>query len=460
MKKKSNQIPEAIKPIWKAVAFVQLCNGLAFGLYIYTYGPWFFDHFGGEANAATAMMLTSILLGVRQGGVAVLEAPTGAIADAIGRVHAISWSWFFRVFFFVGLAALHLCSSVSIAFVWSVLASIAYAIAYTFYSGALSAWVVDSCKRADPNYQYGVILSKGHSIMLWGTFAGAILGMCFFLQGITHVAYIIGAMISSIAMSYCLKEMPETPGMGFLGLSGTLTASLRRMGEILGTGAMLVKKLPALAALIFVYAATLFLINVVNYFWPLAVRTELGVTERQYLWLWFLSILCLIQIFGARVMLALLSRAKHLPIPQQRVTLRRWLVSLCLISGTSVVGLAWNNYTGHSSFIGVMSVVLIVSLTYGFLVPCFETLVNHYIPEEYATSRATILSFGSLMRSAMMLILAVPSGGHSSSTTTRGWLVPAFMVLFSALVARFVLKRTERRTAIVDDVSTNTEVPT
>ncbi len=459
MKKKSNPIPDAIKPIWRALAFVQAGNGLAFGLYLFTFGPWFFDHFGGNANAATAMMLTSILLGVRQGGVAVLEAPTGAIADAIGRVHAVTWSWCFRVFFFVGLASLSLCTSISIAFVCGVLASIAYSLSYTFYSGALSAWTVDSCKQIDPSFEYGILLSKGHSINLWGQFLGGILGMCFFLQGITHVAYIIGALLSFVVMAYCMQEMPETPGIAFLGLKGTFISALRRIGERLAAAGVLLKKMPTLASLIFVYAAMLFLVNVVDYFWPLAVREELGISDRQYLWLGFLSVLCLTRIFGARGMLTLLRRVKHLPILQQRIALRRWLTGLCFISSTAVVGLGWNNYNGHASFVAVMCVVLTVALTYGFLVPCFETLLNHYIPAEYATSRATILSFGSLARSALLLILSVPAGGHSSSTTTRGWLVPASLVIISALIARFVLKRTERR-AIVADVLPTTETPT
>ncbi len=445
MSTQANSIPEAIKPIWKATLFVQTCNGLAFGLYLFTFGPWFYDAFGGDKNAATAMMMTSILLGVRQGGVAVLEAPTGAIADAIGRVHAIGWSWFFRVFFFVGLAALPLCNNLSATFTCSVVASLAFSLSYTFFNGAFSAWVVDSCRHADPNFQYGLLLTKGHAANLWGQFIGGFVGVCFFLQGLAQVSYLLGGALSFVLMSYCLREMPETPHLNFLGVRDTLVNIMRRVGEILGAGAVIARKIPSLLVLIFVYGSMMFLVNVVDYFWPLAIRSQLGISDRQYLWLGFLSILCLTRIFGARVMRFLLARIKAAAPHRQLISLRRWLLSLCLVSAVAVLMLGTADSTAQGFFWWLMAAVLLVSLCNGFLVPCYETLMHHYIPAEYAQMRSTLLSFGSLIRSTLILLLSVPAGGHSSTTTTHGWIVPALLVLLSAVVARFVLKPIERR---------------
>ncbi len=440
-----NPIPDAIKPIWRALAFVQTCNGLAFGLYLYTFGPWFYDAFGGDHNAATAMMLTSVLLGVRQAGVAVLEAPTGAIADAIGRVHAISWAWFFRVFFFSALAVLPLFHGITAVFLCAIFASISFAFASTFYNGALSAWVVDTCRVVDPHYQYGHLFVRGYSAMLWAELVGALIGITCFLEGVAYAAYIMGAFVCFVAMSYCLREMPESRHLNFLGLKATFSTITKRVGELLGIGAMVLRRAPAITVLILLYATTLFLENVVKYFWPIAVRAQLGVTNRQFTWLLLVSVMCLAAIVGARSLRFLLDRIHRTDPRRQLVVIRRSLLGLCFASATAVLALAVANRYGYDSFWWVMSIVVFISLTFGFLKPCYETLANHYIPPDFIQARATILSFGSMTRGALLLVLAVPSGGNSSATTTQGWAVPACAVLLSVFIARVVLKRNERR---------------
>ena len=62
-----------VRKLWWITFVVKSGIGLTNGLYLYTYGPYFYEKFGGTINPSTAMLLTTILLGVRQGLVALLE---------------------------------------------------------------------------------------------------------------------------------------------------------------------------------------------------------------------------------------------------------------------------------------------------------------------------------------------------------------------------------------------------
>ncbi len=148
------QDPE-IRKLWWICMIVQGAIGLANGLYLFTYGPYFYEKFGGATYPATAMLLTTILLGLRQGLVALLEVPTGALADAIGRSHVVVLSWAMRVLFFLFLALIWICHTPATSFVWRVMASIAFALSYTMFNGAFSAWCADTLRERAPHVQYG-----------------------------------------------------------------------------------------------------------------------------------------------------------------------------------------------------------------------------------------------------------------------------------------------------------------
>ncbi len=138
---------DSIKPLWRITFIVQSLAGFSCGLYMFTYGPFFYDHLGGALQPHTAMLFTSALLAIRQGMVALLEIPTGALADAIGRVRVVILSMVIRIFFFLGFAAVGLCVTPSSAFVWGILASVAFTFNVTLFNGAFSAWCADTLQE-------------------------------------------------------------------------------------------------------------------------------------------------------------------------------------------------------------------------------------------------------------------------------------------------------------------------
>lgn len=118
----------------------------------------------------------------------------------------------------------------------------------------------------------------------------------------------------------------------------------------------------------------------------------------------------------------------------------------CLLCGFSVLALGWFTFKSlqHYQFPLFIFVVLLVEFAYGLVQPCYETLVNNYIPDASSDERATILSFGSIARSLLAILLTVPAGGHSAETTTIGWMIPAAILLVFTLIARHAMKKKEK----------------
>ena len=70
----------------------------------------------------------------------------------------------------------------------------------------------------------------------------------------------------------------------------------------------------------------------------------------------------------------------------------------------------------------------------------------NYIPASHAAERATVLSFGSLVKGLFVVMLAIPTGGIGGAKSLVGWVLPAGLLLIVALIGNFVLRREERLT--------------
>ncbi|MBI4237462.1 MAG: hypothetical protein HY696_03460 [Deltaproteobacteria bacterium] len=105
------------------------------------------------------MLLAGIWLTTGYALQGLLEVPTGAIGDAIGRKRTVLWSLLCRTGFFLCLAITTVAPNIVAAFCIAMLANIAFAFCYTFFSGAFTAWCVDSLRQKAPEIGYEHILS-------------------------------------------------------------------------------------------------------------------------------------------------------------------------------------------------------------------------------------------------------------------------------------------------------------
>jgi MFS family permease len=111
------------------------------------------------------------------GSMAVFEVPTGIVADTRGRRFSFLVSvsiLFFGTLLYVAVPAF------GGGLGWFCVASVVLGLGYTFYSGAVEAWVVDALNAAGHAEPLDQVMARGSSVssaaMLAGTVLGGILG--------------------------------------------------------------------------------------------------------------------------------------------------------------------------------------------------------------------------------------------------------------------------------------------
>lgn len=143
---------------------------------------------------------TEIALLIAIGGIAsnVLEIPTGAFADLIGRKQAIFISYLIFAFAMFGIAF-------STSFWFFLLFTILNSLSNSLYSGSLEALVYDTLKEDGKLDIYDRIISKVEGVVWIGLFIGAITGgfmytIWFRLPYIIQGVLMLGAALIALAL--------------------------------------------------------------------------------------------------------------------------------------------------------------------------------------------------------------------------------------------------------------------
>lgn len=440
------QIPSELKSVWRVVQVVMTNLGVGLGLYLYTWAAYFHDLFA-ERGAAeeTNMLLVAILFLVHLGLVALLEVPMGALGDAIGRKSTVIWSLFARIIFFGGMAAMHYCGSLSFSYMFGVIASIAFAINYTMFSGTFTAWVVDATLHKAPDFAYESMIGRSHIYRLGSLVFGSLLGMYVYLHGLAHIAYLSAAFMSVGTLIYCAGTMDELKHMDVLsGSARTISTVFSRMGRIVSLSFKVCRESRAVVGLIGVYAAYMFMLNIVEYYWPVAAKSYLQLSEHSIRWSFITAAVTSLSAISAFVFTKYTDRRQLRNSTAASVnSMGRWLVvsALCAVF---VVGSFSLLSSGQNLMIFYfMFAVCSVEAVNGIFAPAYESLLNRNIPREYAEERATIMSFGSMIRSCFVLLLTIPASGSSGKTTVAAWIVPAVVLFVATIYVAYTLRSTK-----------------
>lgn len=440
-------LPEEVQHIWKVAKVVQGVMGFTMGLYVFTYGPLFYEKLVSASNPEMGMILSSLWFGTQYALLAFLEVPTGAIGDAIGRKWTVVMSFVFRACFFACFAFIPFANTVSLILTFGILANIAFGFGYTFFSGTFTAWCVDSLRERAPNIGYEHLLSRAYTYNFIAQIFGGVLGVVFYLWHIPWVGFLLAAVVCAVCVAFCLGEMEDEQSLQYLERKSVSLATItKRVGEVVGLGFQVFRQSSVILSLVLVFASYMFVVNIVDYLWPVYVRSRVPNELQSFSWIGLVVATLLISSLGSHA-LTLWTRKwhKHHGVRTHNVVLRKWLIAACLLSGIPILILSWLTWHVMDTFWFFTATVLSVEFSYGVIAPCYETLMNNYIPDTHAKERATILSFGSLVRGLFVMLLAIPAGGSSGEQTTIGWAIPAFFLLVSAIVGHFVLKRAQKR---------------
>lgn len=439
-------VPQELRQIWR-VTMVTMSNfGFTAGLYLYTWAAYFHDLFiERQASEETAMMLMAIQLMLHLGLIALLEVPLGAVGDALGRRKTVLWSLIFRAFFFAGLAGMVFFETLFTTYMCLIFASIAFSINYTLFSGTFTAWLVDSCIEQSPTFGYERLIGRCYMYRQVTIALGCLVGMYLYLHELIFVAYGCAAFACIATLVYCKEEMQETAQLHFSDVSGvSLGHTFKRIAEIITLSLRICRNSRPVLGLIGLFASFIFLVNIIQYYWPVAAKSHLQLSENSLQWTFLVVAITMGSALGSLVFTKysdMHERRYNCSVPRQ--DLRHWLTFSALVIALPIVALSMLVKFGKFPALLFFSAVFAAEGALGMFTPVYESIFNKFIPNEYAQERATLLSLGSMLRSVFVLLLAVPSSGSSGVTTVAAWIIPASLLLVVWCFAARVLKGAE-----------------
>src|SRR5262245_324149 len=321
-------------------------------------------------------------------GMVVFEIPTGVVADTLGR----------RVSLLLCIATLFVSTLLYVTIAWQgwgfwpfVFTSVFLGLGYTFYTGAVDAWLVDALKASGYTDPLEPVFAKGQMVfgaaMLVGTLGGGLVG-----QINLSVPYLVRAatFLPLFALAYVgMSEIGFTPRA----LEWRrVPAELRRVfieGMDYGLHHRVVR--PVMFASLVNMSFMIFGF----YSWQ---RYFLDLLGRDLVWV--------AGLIGALLSLSMiLGNALVKPLSRVLKTRTGMLAASATVQAVTVVlcgalGLSATGGTMHGvpiQFLGVVALYLVYGVALGTMGPVKQGYLNAHIP---SAQRATIISLDALFADA------------------------------------------------------------
>ncbi len=305
---------------------------------------------------------------------ALFEIPTGVVADTRGRRTSFLLS---EVTLAVGTLAYVGVAAIEGGLLLFCLAGIVLGLGFTFYSGAVEAWLVDALHATGYRHELDGVFARAQTVssiaMIIGTVGGGVLGQVHLsLPYMARAVLVLAAFLVGYRTMHDIGFTPRT--VGWRGIVG----EMRKVGR---TGITYGWQEPAIRLLVMQSFITMGFFSWAWYAWQ---PYFLDLYGRDAVWLSGLiaALFALAGIVGN----ALVGR---LAKPGSRRT--------TLLLGATAITTASMVATGAvRSFWATVPIFLVGAVAGGVLQPVRQTYLHHSIP---ASERATLVSFDSLMGS-------------------------------------------------------------
>lgn len=334
-------------------------------------------------------------------GIFIFEIPTGAYADYFGRKKSVILS---SLFLMLALFIYFLSSNI----VTFIIAEITAALAFTFASGALDAWMVDSLETKGFTGKIDFIFS--HSAII-GKIAALLAGLIGAYIGSVNLAlpFGAGAVVSLVAVFVSIFFLKEN----FIQKKAMNWAdAVSQMAHVAKESITYGIKHKVVLWLIISSVLATFAFQPLNMYWSPRMNNLAG--DKIWLMGWVWAGISFAMMTGSFLIKQLLKREKSYT----------WILMLTvLILGIPILLISASNIFG---------VVLLGFITYelgrGMLTPVQKAYLNKHIPGE---KRATVLSFDSMMgrlgAALGLVILGFVAKNYSIQTS---WLISGILLLF------------------------------
>ncbi len=349
-------------------------QGFSSGLNIFVYRLFIFEHFGSNHFSIKLAALLNVFYFI---SVLLLEVPTGALGDYLGRKKGIILSFFFSS---IGLFIRTLVYfspefyfSIFLAFV----AELVLAIGYSFFSGTFLAWLVDSMRTNNIQGGHGPLMAKGTSYLHIGTIIGSTISLTLYLKGHVYIAFCLGVVSNMLVAVYLGATMQETEKMKFYQGGLPIKDSYYRMREIMQIGFSACIKIPPLLYLTVLNALAQTSVFAVLYFWGIVMKSSFNLKEMSLYWYVVVFGGFVSSFMGARLVNQLHSKNfKNILKKTTEGAQWNWVVAVCIFLSLVMTGLGLIKMQGAMSLGVFILGVIMVNFTYGFLWPAMNSLFN------------------------------------------------------------------------------------
>jgi MFS family permease len=378
-------------------------------------------------EAGLELLEVFIANAVFTGSMALFEIPTGVLADTRGR----------RASFLLSLAVLFLgtlgyvgVAEIQGGLVWFGVMSVILGLGYTFYSGAMEAWLVDALNASGFEGKLDQVFARSAMIsgvaMLIGSIGGGLLG-----ELDLSVPFLVRAGLLALVFIYSFITMHD---IGFTPLDSslkTLPNDMRKIAQASIAHGWNQKE-----------ARLLILAGVVQ-----AILLAWGFHAWQP---YFLDLLGRDITWVAGVIAALISVSTIIgnsivewftKFCGRRTTLLLWA------AGVSAVAIIGVGLTG--SFWIAVGLYLISMAAYGVIAPVKQAYLHQIIPSE---QRATVISFDSLLASGSSML---GQGGLGFLAQVRSLSLGYMAGGFTTLFAIPILLALRRQNSLDDLITAN-----
>lgn len=323
-------------------------------------------------NAGLDILGVFIVNAIFAAGMTLFEIPTGVFADTKGRRYSFLVS---TIVLFIGTAGYYISSLINGGILLYGSFSIILGLGFTFYSGAVEAWIVDELDFIGYRGKLDIVFSKGASIsgvaMILGTISGGFMG--YINLGMPYIARAIALILLFIFAVFNMKEKGFTPlgnKEGYLIHLKRLTKDSIKFGWVKKSIRLLI--IVSFFHSIFMmwgfYASQPYFLDLLG--------------SRDAVWVsgFIAAGLALAQISGNTLVGTLIKKIKH-------------RTSILIVAGTLLgifsicIGLSKNFLMALISFFLLM-------FCWGIFSPIKQGYIHQLIPKE---KRATVLSFDSLV---------------------------------------------------------------
>src|SRR5256886_3473444 len=309
-------------------------------------------------------------------GMVIFEVPTGVVADTAGR----------RVSYLLGTVTLA-ASTLLYVFLWRIHApfwqwavvSVLIGLGFTFFSGAVEAWLVDALKATGFTGELEAVFGRGQVVGGVATLGGSVAGGFIAQQTSLGVPFVLRGLILAVMFVVAFRLMHD---VGFSPeKAGNVVTEVRKIASASIEYGL---KVPSVKWLM---VESLFTggVGIYGFYALQPYLLQLYGDPRAYL----LAGLAAAIVAGAQIL-------GGLAAPRIRRLFHRRTSALIATATLGVVVLALMGII--QNFWAVIGLVVVWSLIFAASMPIRQTYMNGMIPSK---QRATILSFDSLMCSAV-----------------------------------------------------------